>query len=96
MKIVRGGTSAEQAQRFVMWAAIAAVLLLPLLAMQFTDEVAWTPADFAFAAALLGSAGLIYEAVAARTRVSLHRKIVGAAIIIVVVVVWAQGAVGIV
>lgn len=40
------------------------ILLLPLLAMQFTDEVAWDLADFAVAGALLFGAGLTYELVA--------------------------------
>lgn len=39
----------------------AFILLLPLLAMQITDEVAWSLADFAFAGVLLGGAGLVLE-----------------------------------
>ena len=44
--------------------ATAFLLLLPLLAMQFTDEVVWDLADFAVAGALLFGAGLTYELVA--------------------------------
>ena len=40
------------------------ILLLPLLAMQFTDEVVWDLADFAIAGVLLFGAGLMYELVA--------------------------------
>jgi hypothetical protein len=36
----------------------AFILMLPLLAMQFTDEVVWDLTDFAVAGALLFSAGL--------------------------------------
>lgn len=32
--------------RLLMWSGAAALLLLPLIAMQFTDEVNWTPSDF--------------------------------------------------
>lgn len=95
MRAARGGASAEQARRVIMWAGIAALLLLPLLAMQFTKEVTWTPADFASAAVLLGGAGAIYEVAAWRTRNPRRRKIIGAAIIAAVAVIWAQGAVGI-
>ena len=38
-----------------------AVLLVPLVAMQFTEEVNWSLFDFAFAAALLGGTGLLLE-----------------------------------
>ncbi len=41
--------------------ATAFLLLVPLVAMLFTDEVAWGPLDFAVAGVLLFSAGLTYE-----------------------------------
>jgi hypothetical protein len=46
--------------------ATAFLLLLPLVAMQITDEVDWGVADFAFAGALLGGTGLLLHALAAR------------------------------
>jgi hypothetical protein len=39
---------------------IAIILMIPLIAMQFTDEVNWSPFDFAAAAALLFGAAGIY------------------------------------
>jgi hypothetical protein len=41
--------------------ATAFILLLPLVAMQLTDEVDWGVADFVFAGALLGGTGLLLE-----------------------------------
>jgi hypothetical protein len=41
--------------------ATASVLLVPLVAMQVTDEVNWSLADFVLAGALLGGTGLLYE-----------------------------------
>jgi hypothetical protein len=41
--------------------ATAFILLLPLVAMQITDAVAWGVADFVFAGALLGGTGLLLE-----------------------------------
>jgi hypothetical protein len=46
--------------------ATALILLLPLVAMQITDEVDWALADFAFAGALLGGTGLLLELAARR------------------------------
>ena len=54
--------------RWLLWAGLAALLLLPLIAMQFTREVAWDAADFAFAGVLLIGAGLIFELAAWRTK----------------------------
>jgi hypothetical protein len=41
--------------------ATGCILLLPLVAMQITHEVAWGLADFAVAGALLGGTGLLFE-----------------------------------
>jgi hypothetical protein len=81
--------------RLAMWATIAGLLVLPLVAMRFTDEVAWTAADFAAAAVLLGGAGAIYE-IATRRAVSSRRKaVIATALVAIVVLVWLEGAVGI-
>ncbi len=45
----------------------ACILLLPLIAMQITDEVDWGLADFAFAGVLLGGTGLLLELAARKT-----------------------------
>lgn len=42
--------------RLLMWGGAATLLLLPLIAMQFTDEVDWTPFDFAVFGAMLALA----------------------------------------
>ena len=41
--------------------ATAFILLLPLVGMQFTDEVDWGVFDFVFAGVLLGGTGLLLE-----------------------------------
>ena len=46
----------------------AFVLLLPLVAMQFTDEVDWGLADFVSAGVLLGGTGLLLERAARKPR----------------------------
>src|SRR3546814_17677897 len=48
------------------WIAIAAILVLPFLAMQWTDEVTWTAADFAVAGILLVGAHILSELSARR------------------------------
>lgn len=81
--------------RLAMWGAIAALLLLPAIAMQFTREVAWTGFDFVVAAALLVGAGAVFEVIARRVRGSRQRIAIGMALFSVVALIWIEGAVGI-
>jgi hypothetical protein len=81
--------------RVVMWSAIAALLLLPVVAMQFTREVNWGAEDFAMAAALLIGGGGLYEVVARLTRDSRRRTAIGIALVAAVLLIWAEAAVGI-
>jgi hypothetical protein len=70
------------------------LLLVPLVAMQFTDEVSWSRADFAMAAALIFTTGmaLVLGVKKARTRAS--RISVVALIMLIFATVWAELAVG--
>ncbi len=78
-----------------LWSGIAAILLLPLIAMQFTRDVAWTGSDFLAAAVLLAGGGVAYEW-AVRTVGRPDRRIMVIMLIAaVVLIIWAQGAVGI-
>jgi hypothetical protein len=72
------------------------ILLLPLFAMQFTDEVAWDPVDFAVAGALLFGAGLTYELVARKADSIAYRAAFGLAIATALLLVWANLAVGLI
>ena len=77
------------------WSAAAALLLAPLVAMRFTEEVNWTPFDFAVFGALLAVAGGAFELVVRVTRRQAARAVAGAAIAIAFLLAWAHGAVGI-
>jgi len=81
--------------RWAMWGALAALLILPLAAMQFTREVAWDLADFLFAGGVLIGAGLIYEVAAWRLRGGRTRAVVAAALVALVLLIWADAAVGV-
>lgn len=77
------------------WIAIAAILMLPLLAMQWTDEVAWTATDFAIAGIVLVAANILYELAARKIADRKHRTVMGSVIVAAVLIIWAEGAVGI-
>lgn len=76
--------------------AIAALLLVPLIAMQVTDEVNWEPADFAAAAALLTGMGVAFQFAMRKADNSMYRAAVGVALAAAFILVWANAAVGII
>jgi len=74
----------------------AAILLVPLVAMQFTGEVDWTGSDFVIAAVLLVGTGMLFELAAATLRSRKSRVIALGVIGLGFVFVWAELAVGLV
>lgn len=76
------------------WGLAAALLLLPLIAMQFSSEVNWGAGDFLAAALLLGGAGLALEATVRLVRGTMARIIVGLAVVAAFALIWAELAVG--
>ncbi len=84
-------------RRLIVWAAVVAfILLIPLVAMQFTEEVNWDLFDFAFMGALLFGTGLAYELVARKGGTFAYRIAVGVALVAAFLLVWVNGAVGII
>ncbi len=81
--------------RLAGWSAVGLILLTPLAAMQFTSEVAWDAQDFVFAAVLLVGVGLLLELVLWKARTPLARLMLAAAVILAVLLIWAEAAVGI-
>jgi hypothetical protein len=74
----------------------AAILLVPLIAMQFTDEVDWRLGDFAVAGLLLMGTGLLFDLAARKVRTRKARVVAAGAIALGFLFVWAELAVGIV
>ena len=72
------------------------LLLIPLLAMQFTAAVNWIWADFAVAGVLLFGAGLMYELVATRGGNTAFRAALGIAVGAALLLIWMNLAVGLI
>ena len=71
-------------------------MLIPFIAMQFTNEVTWSPFDFVVAAVLLLGAGLACEIALRVVKKTQHRIIACAVILMLLFVVWAELAVGLI
>ncbi len=91
-----GGGRRRSRLRIAAWAAAALILLLPLVAMQVTDQVVWDVADFAVFGALLVGAGVTCELAATMTGNTAYRAAVGVALAAAFLLVWVNGAVGII
>ncbi len=74
---------------------VALLLLIPLIAMQFTDEVNWTLSDFVVGGVLLLSTGLICEFVMRKINKIEHRIAICAALLVALFLIWVELAVGI-
>ncbi|UII35070.1 hypothetical protein LVD17_02750 [Fulvivirga ulvae] len=75
--------------------AVAILLLIPFIAMQFSNEVDWSAFDFIIAGVLLLSTGLACELVMRKVHKTTHRLIICAAILLALFLIWAELAVGI-
>jgi hypothetical protein len=82
--------------RIVLWAAVPLVLLVPLIAMQFSDEVAWDVTDFVVFGGLMVGAGLAFELAARKTGNTAYKTGIGLALAATFLLIWVNGAVGII
>ena len=72
-----------------------ALLLLPLVVMQFADEVDWSPSDFLVMGVLLAAAIFIIELILRRVVKKQHRVALCIVVLLVFLLIWAELGVGI-
>ncbi len=79
------------------WIALATglLLLVPLVAMQFTDEVVWTLLDFIAAGALLFGTGFVFVLAARKMQNRRLRFAIGVMLAAALIYLWLELAVGI-
>jgi hypothetical protein len=74
---------------------VAILLLIPLIAMQFTNEVNWNLLDFIVSGVLLLGTGLLCEFVLRKVKKIRLRIVICVALLIMLLLIWAELAVGI-
>lgn len=82
--------------RIAIWGTAAFLLLLPLVAMQFTKEVNWNLADFVVFGTMLALACGSYELATRLTGNIPYRAAVGVAVAGAFLLVWMNLAIGII
>jgi hypothetical protein len=91
-----GGRRHANPWRIAAWAGAVILLLLPLVAMQVSDEVQWGPLDFAVAGILLFGTGLGVELAVRRSSSGAYRLAAGLALVGALLLIWINLAVGII
>ncbi len=74
---------------------VATLLLIPFIAMQFTEQVQWSPFDFAFMGSLMLGTGVVIVFLWRRVKQLEHRLAVAGIVLLLLFIIWAELAVGI-
>tara|TARA_B110001454_G_scaffold140329_1_gene130304 strand:+ start:775 stop:1026 length:252 start_codon:yes stop_codon:yes gene_type:complete len=74
---------------------VGLLLIIPLIAMQLTDEVEWSLFDFIIMGTLLLITGLMGEIIFKKVKKYKHRVILYVIVSITFLLIWAELAVGI-
>ena len=80
--------------RIARWGLAALLLLLPLVAMQFTNQVDWDETDFIVMALMLGGAGLGIEFLVRQSGSLAYRFAAALALVTAFLTLWSNLAVG--
>lgn len=84
----------ENKRFIIILLSLLSLLLIPLIAMLFTEEVKWTAIDFIIAGSLLVGTGLISEIVIRKIKNLTYKLALLGAIFIIVILIWIELAVG--
>lgn len=90
----QGNMSIKNIRLIGIIAAVPLLLLIPFIAMRFTDEVNWTALDFIVMGVLLLATGLLCEFAFRVTRTTLVRVAAVGAVLFIFVMVWGELATG--
>ena len=82
--------------RMLLWGVPTVLLIAPAVAMQFTGEVQWSAFDFLFAGVLLYGAAGTADLTMRKSGSAAYRLGVGLAVLVSFLLIWVNGAVGVI
>lgn len=82
--------------RPALWTFLGVLLILPAIAMLFTNAVQWTGTDFIAAAAVFAFVGCAIELIVRFVDQSVIRVALISGVLLAALAIWADGAIGIV
>lgn len=82
--------------RIVAWSVAGLVFLLPLVAMQFTDDVKWAVGDFIFAGVLILGVGVLFELAVRKREDTSYRAAAAVSLVAAFLLMWLSAGVGII
>ncbi len=85
----------QKSRLFYILCTATLLLSIPLIAMQFTQEVNWTLFDFLIAAILLFGTGITIELVLRKIKPLKTRLLICAIVLALLALIWIELAVGI-
>lgn len=80
----------------VIFISCFALLLIPLVAMQLTNEVNWTLFDFIIAGILLFTTGFLLELILRKVKLTKYKIAFVVLLIALFLIIWTELAVGII
>ena len=79
----------------IILSTIGVLLMIPLITMQFSEEVNWEAMDFIVGGSLLLFVGLGIEIVLRKVKEKKYRIILSIAFLVILALVWTELAVGV-
>jgi len=73
---------------------VGLLLLIPIIAMQLTDELNWSFFDFIIMGAMLSIASIVMEIVIKKVKYHKYRNIFITIIVMIFILIWAELGVG--
>jgi len=86
----------EKIRLLIIALIVGALLLIPFIAMQFSNEVVWTASDFLVMGILLLGTGLFIDLAWRKVSTPKNKVIMCGIVLAVFFIIWAELAVGII
>lgn len=85
----------QKQKTILIYATPAVLLCIPLLGNMFSEEFDWSPGDFVIGAVLLFGTAFIIDLIQRIVKNKTYKILLGGAVLILLLLVWAELAVGI-